>query len=154
MDEIRTELYLHAIFIVDAHKKLIVPKLQDKIYKLIEEAIERLNCSVLAIGGTENHVHLLFDLNPDISIEELLKTVKLSTQTEIRHSLNPSFFWEDGYYVYSIGSEDIEAEKHKIKQEAIKHINLTLAEELQKLRDELQMNETDDLTDINENNFN
>ncbi len=154
MDEIRTELYLHAIFIVDAHKKLIAPKLQDKIYKLIEEAIERLNCSVLAIGGTENHVHLLFDLNPDISTEELLKTVKLSTQTKIRHSLNPSFFWEDGYYVYSVGGAHIESETHSIMQEQIKHKNLTLAEELKKLREDLDMNETDNLTDINENNFN
>jgi len=36
----------------------------------------------------------------------------------------------------------------------IKHQNISLAKELQKLRDDLQMDETNDLTDINENRFN
>ncbi len=152
--EFKIEFYLHAILLTDNHKKLINNKNEDLLYKYVDVALKRHACKLLQIGGTENHVHLVFEMSPEISIDELLKKVKLGSQTELQHKGFRDFFWSDGYYAYTIGAEDIEKERFNIMQQHLFHRDVTLEMELTKLRHELNMEETDELSDINESRMN
>jgi len=152
MDIVHIELWLHAILIVDGHKDLLTA--HKMMYDEIRKCFEKLGCEVEEIGGTKNHVHILFAMSPDISIDELLKRTRLATQTVYQKRRNADFFWENDYLVYSTDTPSLESERNKIIQQPTIHQNITLAEELNKLIKDLKMNETNELTDVNENSFN
>ena len=148
------KFYLHAILIVDDHKKIISPEIKKDIYNYILDSMEKKNSRVFQIGGTPNHIHILFNMIPDMSFDEFLKRIKLDAQTFVQHKHDASFFFEDGYYVFSVGEEDIEKETLYIMQQEAYHCETSLKAELRRYREELGMEISDVLTDLNENSFN
>ena len=85
--QLKTELWLHAILIVSDHKNLIKPEFEGKVYTLIGEAMKTQDSRLEIAGGTENHVHILFEATPEISTDELLKKVNAHRQERIRIDL-------------------------------------------------------------------
>jgi len=152
--ELKVEIYVHTIIMADQNRNLIPKSKRDSLYLHLKNALNKHECKLLEIGGTENHVHLLHELNPSISTDELLKKVKLSSQFEMHLEGSNRFFWDEGYYVYTISKSDIESQAKEIKRQAIYHHKITLEEELAKIRTEMGMELSDDLTDLNENSFN
>jgi putative transposase len=55
---------------------LIIPSIEEMIYKKIEEEFKSQNCFISIVNGMPDHVHALFMLNPRISISDTLKHVK------------------------------------------------------------------------------
>jgi len=104
------------------------------VYKCIMDSFENLGCRVQGINGTENHVHVIYHANLNISLDELLKKVKLSSQFEIRKKHNQCFSWEEGLFVYTTCKKDLFTEKLMLKQEGFKHEMISLEEELYYLR--------------------
>jgi putative transposase len=148
------KFYLHAILIVDGQKELIRPEIKDELYDYILDSMEKKNSRVFQIGGTPNHIHILFNMIPDMSFDEFLKRIKLDAQTFVQHNHDSTFFFDDGYYVFSVGEEDIEKETLYIMQQEAYHREKSLKAELRRYREELGMETTDILTDLNENSFN
>ncbi len=64
----------------------------------------RLNAEVLAIGGVEDHVHLLLRLPATLSLSELLKQLKGTSAHLVTHQLAPGAFfkWQGGYAAFSV----------------------------------------------------
>jgi len=64
----------------------------------------RLNAEVLAIGGVEDHVHLLLRLPATLSLSELLKQLKGTSAHLVTHQLAPDAFfkWQGGYAAFSV----------------------------------------------------
>lgn len=150
----KSELWLHTIFPVEGYEDLLLPSFQKEVYELIRGSVVRQGCELYSIGGTTNHVHFIVGMNLDLSVDMLLKKVKLSSQTDIRHRFDADFLWEEGYYAFSIGADELDDERVSIDNELTKHKYLTLEQELEELREDLSMEESDDLTDISEILFN
>ncbi len=61
-------------------------------------------CQVCAINGVMNHVHILFLLNPNFSVKDILKNIK----GESSHWINQEdysrskFAWQTGYGAFSV----------------------------------------------------
>jgi REP element-mobilizing transposase RayT len=145
-------VYFHTIFCTSGHLKLIEDK--DKMQELLHEVFQFYNCELFEAISTPDHVHLLHSANPEMCADELLKKIKLAVQTKYQRLVNPNFFWEPGYYVLSVGGNLLEAERVRILEQPIYHKRISLDSELKKYRDELHMEESDDLTDLDEHRFN
>lgn len=152
MEFLHIEIWVHAILVVDGHRDLITSP--DLMYNEIRECFKKYDCEVEEIGGTKNHVHILFAMSPEISIDELMKRTRLATQSVYQKRRNTNFFWQNDYYVYSTDTPSLEKERLLILQQPVFHKNTTLEQELQKIIADLGMTETDDIADINENSFN
>ena len=148
------ECYMHAILIIDQQKDLITPGNKEALHLNIKMALKKKNCELFAIGGTSNHIHFICSMNLEMSLDELMKKLKLSTQMEMQLDGNKDFFWEDGYYAYTISKGRIKEESEAIQRQPIFHRNICLKDELEQIRIEMSLEESDDLTDINENSFN
>jgi REP element-mobilizing transposase RayT len=145
-------VYFHTIFCTSGHLNLIDD--QDKMQELLLEVLQFYNCELFESVSTPNHVHLLHSANPEMCADELLKKIKLAVQTKYQREVNHNFFWEPGYYVFSVGGNSLEAERVRILEQPILHKRISLDSELKKFRDELQLDEIDDLTDLDEHRFN
>ncbi len=81
-----------------------------------------------AIGGTTNHVHLLLEPPPTISVEEMvLKIQATSAEWMNRHVDN--FFWQEGYGGCSISKAHVGRVVKYIQHQEQYHASTTYEEE-------------------------
>ena len=67
-----TQLYVHLIWSTWDRLPLISTKIENKLYSTIAAKCLELKCEPLAIGGTEDHVHVLIRLHPPTAVAELV----------------------------------------------------------------------------------
>ncbi|MEH2390985.1 MAG: transposase [Nostoc sp.] len=61
---------------------------------------------IQAVGGIENHIHLVASIPPRLSISDFVQNIKSSSAYHLNH-LSPSqdlFDWQRGYGVFSIAN--------------------------------------------------
>jgi putative transposase len=65
---------------------------------------QRLKCTVLALNGMPDHVHLVVRAPASLSPAQIVKQVKGVSSTFVRKQLRPddTFSWRDGYFVRSL----------------------------------------------------
>lgn len=84
-----------------------------------------------AIGGVENHVHLLLTLPATITISKAIQLIKGGSSKWI-HETFPSqqnFSWQEGYGAFSVGISGIKRTSEYILNQAIHHKSISFEEE-------------------------
>ena len=71
-----TQVYVQIVFAVKHRQHLIHKSWKDELYKYICGIINGKAQRVYAIGGVEDHIHILVSLKPDMSISELVREIK------------------------------------------------------------------------------
>jgi len=98
--------YAHFIWATWERQHTIDSRVRDLVYPAIITECNKQKCCVEAIGGVEDHVHLIVHLSSIASFSSLMKAVKGSSShlvTEVYPSL--FFKWQGGYGVETISPE-------------------------------------------------
>lgn len=70
-------VYLHAVFSTKHRNPYLAdPAVREEVHAFLGGVSKRLDCPTLAIGGVEDHVHILVRFARTISIMEWIKEVK------------------------------------------------------------------------------
>ena len=98
-----TQISIHAVFAVKARENIITKEWRDDLHKYISGIISDEGAKSLAVGGWKDHVHVLFGLQPVLSISELLKKIKANSSRWIneQHFVEGKFQWQEGYGAFS-----------------------------------------------------
>ena len=82
---------------------------RERLHYYIVQILKNKKCHPYRVNGVEDHIHIVTDLNPDISLSSLVKDIKLATTDFIKkeklfHGFNG---WQEGYgaFTYSIDSK-------------------------------------------------
>ena len=88
----------------------------------------------LTIGGTDDHVHILFSLGRTIEVVELVEKVKTKSSKWIKTKGREfdNFHWQRGYGAFSIGQSQVTSLKRYIARQRIHHQRVTFQEEYRK----------------------
>jgi putative transposase len=88
----------------------------------------------LIIGGTDDHVHILFSLGRTIEVAELVKEVKAESSKWIKTKGQEfeRFYWQRGYGAFSIGQSQVGSLKQYISEQRIHHQRITFQDEYRK----------------------
>lgn len=125
------QIYIHVVFAVKFRAAVIDKKWRAELFTVIGNIINASKCKPILVNGVENHVHCLIGLKPNISVSELMKTVKAKSSKYINSSLLTTnrFEWQEGYGVFSIDEARINETYKYIENQEEHHKNLTLEEE-------------------------
>jgi REP element-mobilizing transposase RayT len=92
-----------------------------ELYRYIRGVIKNKNCKLYRISGVEDHIHILTDLHPSISLSDYVKDIKVASSTWLKGHRKFSDFksWQDGYgaFTYSIREKDTLIEYIKNQKE-------------------------------------
>jgi REP element-mobilizing transposase RayT len=84
---------------------------QDDLYKYICGVIKNKKCKPLQVNGIDDHIHIMSDLHPSLSLSDYVKSIKISSSIGMKESGNfPEFeHWQGGYgaFTYSIREKDM-----------------------------------------------
>jgi len=133
MRDALVEIYLHCIWGTWDRLPLICSDNQKEVYSSIIEQCEKFNCSVIALGGMPDHIHLLIRFPATITVADLIKSVKGSTSHLITHQVNSQEFfkWQGSYAAFSVSKKKILGLKSYIVHQEDHHSNNTLIPELE-----------------------
>ncbi|WP_341730804.1 IS200/IS605 family transposase [Microcoleus sp. EPA2] len=130
-------LYYHLVWATKERQPLIHPQRETELYNYIIGKADTLNCIVHAIGGTENHIHLIVSIPPTQSIAEFVKNIKGSSSHYLNQTLqNPNRFgWQEGYGVFSLGQTQIEQAVAYVINQKQHHLRNTVNSHLEQITD-------------------
>ncbi len=78
-----TKIWIHGVFRTKDDSILIRSDFEFQLHQNIKDQLENeMGCGVRIINGTENHIHLLFLLNPNYSIKDIFKQIKGESSPE------------------------------------------------------------------------
>jgi len=81
-----------------------------------------------AIGGTENHVHILLALPPRRNLVDVIRDLKANSSRFMKTQA-PDFAWQDGYSAISVSPSQIGAVKTYIARQPEHHRSRTFDDE-------------------------
>lgn len=99
----------HLVFTTYCREKTITPAYAPDLYRYIWGITRNQGCKLYRIGGVEDHIHMLIDLNPMISLSGFIKEIKRCSNLWIKDNKEkyPVFKgWARGYYGFSVNYRD------------------------------------------------
>jgi len=121
-----SQLNIHCVFTVKGRENILADHFRDDLFRYIYGILKNDNVFPLAVGGWKDHVHVFFELKPDLKISDLMRMVKATSSKWINEQgfLKGKFNWQEGYgaFSYSRSQRDnvinyiINQEKHHSKR--------------------------------------
>ena len=111
-------IYYHLVWATKGRQNLITLQRETSLYKYIVGKADSLDCIIHAIGGTENHIHLVASIPPNLAISDFVKKIKGSSAHQFNIESPPDvekFSWQGGYGIFSLGSKQL--------NEAVAYVN-------------------------------
>ena len=115
-----TQIYIHVVFAVQARESLIKAEWKEELFKYIAGILNNQKTKLIAIGGVEDHIHILFGMNPTIALSDLVREVKASSSKFINEEkfVRGKFYWQEGFGAFSYSRSQIDAvAKYILNQE-------------------------------------
>ncbi len=122
---------VHFAFSTKNRRRLIEPEIETELYPFLGGVFKDCDCPALAIGGTEDHLHILCRLAKTVSQAEIMEEAKTRSSKWIK-SKGPQyqkFYWQAGYGAFSIGQSQADVVKRYIARQKQHHKKVTFQEE-------------------------
>ncbi len=129
-----TQLYVHIVWATWDRLPLITEDIEPRLYAAIAAKCRTLKCEPLAIGGIEEHVHLLARLHTTVAIATLVKEVKGSSSHLVTHEIAPRKFfkWQGAYGAFTLRKSEVPQVKAYILNQKQHHAENNVYDEWEK----------------------
>lgn len=116
--------YYHVVWATENRHPLITADRESELYGYIIGKADYLGCIIHAIGGVEDHIHLVVSIPPKLSVAEFVKNIKGSSAYHLNHTPSASnlgFSWQHGYGVLTLGGKQLEDAKAYVNRQKEHH---------------------------------
>jgi putative transposase len=108
MSRAYTNLLTHLVFGTKYRQPLITPDIKPELHAYLGGLVRELGGKAYAIGGIEDHVHLLVSLPPKVSISDAIKFIKANSTGWVKSKFCASnYAWQGGYGAFSVGKKAV-----------------------------------------------
>jgi len=98
---------IHISFSTKGRRQHIPPQVQPELWNFIGKVAADRGVEVLAVGGIEDHVHIVIDLPPTLALAKAVQTIKAVSSKWMRDKNHKAFTWQDGYGAVSVGQSQL-----------------------------------------------
>lgn len=130
-----TQLYLHCVWAVWDRLPLITPQIETVLYPAIIEKCRELKSEVIAIGGIEDHTHVLVRFHTTVSVADLVKGMKGSSSHLMTHKVlgaDDFFKWQGAYGAFTVSKRHVKIVTEYIVNQKKHHAEKSLWDEFEK----------------------
>jgi|SRR6185437_5696877 len=105
-----SSLLFHCVFATKDRRPMIVPDLQARLWAYIGGIAREHGMKALAVGGTEDHLHVLLSLPANLDMARAMRVIKSGSSRWMHETAGqPEFAWQEGYGAFSIGRSQVAA---------------------------------------------
>ena len=130
-DAVVVQIFMHIIFATKGRRPLIVPELQGEMWDCLTGIATQNGMEAFAIGGTENHVHILTSQDVNLSVDQVIELYKTGSVAWANDEVFPAkdFAWQENCAAFSVSAEDIPRVSRFIHRQATYHKRITFERE-------------------------
>ena len=136
MPQSLSKIYVHLVFSTKGRTETIPKTHLAEVHAYVAEIFNNHGCPAIQVGGTANHIHILFLLGKQANLSEIVRTVKSSTTRWINEKNNNpfhKFFGQEGYGAFSVSNSHVDAVINYIKGQEEHHKKVTFQDEFRKI---------------------
>ena len=124
--------HIHLVFSTKDRRNFISKELQPLLWAYIAGICKNHEMIAVAIGGTENHVHILFHLSPKLALAKAVQLLKGNSSKWIGEQ-GIEFAWQEGYGAFSVSSSNLDQVAVYIRNQEAHHRKFSFEEEFRAL---------------------
>ena len=118
-------LHVHLVFVAKYRRKVFTKEILDDMRGILESVCTDFEAQLVEFDGEDDHVHLLVNYPPKVSISKLVNSLKGVSSRMIRQKNYPSIkqklwggaLWSPSYFAGSCGGAPIEIIRQYIEQQ-------------------------------------
>jgi REP element-mobilizing transposase RayT len=122
---------LHVVIGTYQQKNFLTADVRSQLSTYLSAVAKSKGTIIIALGGTENHIHFLLALPSKLSIESAIIPLKKSATIWLRQNfeLLRSFSWASGFAAFSIGRSQLDSTLLYIQNQEQYHWKRSFQEE-------------------------
>jgi putative transposase len=117
MSHTYTSIYMHCVFSTKERRPLISATRAAELYAYLGGIARSEGLTLIAAGGTANHVHLLLVLSATCSLAHAVQKLKGGSS----RWMGSAFSWQEGYGAFSVSASQLAIVKHYIQNQEEHH---------------------------------
>ncbi|HEY5611044.1 MAG TPA: IS200/IS605 family transposase [Thermoanaerobaculia bacterium] len=126
-----TSLLTHAVWSTRSREPLLDPDLEARLYPYLGGIVRQLGGKSYCVNGSTDHIHILFEVPPKISVAECIGKIKGSSSKWIHESMPErfDFAWQRGYGSFSVSKSNLPSVARYIERQKIHHAKVDFESE-------------------------
>jgi putative transposase len=124
--------HIHLVFSTKDRRNAIAKQMQPQLWAYLAGICKNYEMIALEIGGTENHVHILFHLTPKLALAKAVGLLKANSSKWIGDQ-GIKFSWQEGYGAFSVSSSNLDQVKRYIQNQEAHHRKTSFEDEFRAL---------------------
>lgn len=109
---------------------MIARSWRDRLHAYLGGIVKGLGGVPLAVGGTEDHVHVLVGLTSSHRLDYFVRDLKADSSEWVHREIGEKIFaWQKGYGAFTVSPSNIEAVKRYVLNQEHHHRRKTFQEE-------------------------
>jgi len=127
--------HFHIVFATKYRRPVIAKAWRPRLHAYVGGILRSMGVTPLAVGGIEDHIHILCGIPAVMPLAEVPRQVKSRSTRWVRRELGlPAFGWQDGYGAFAVDRRGLRIlvayiarqEEHHLKQSSIDEFNAML----------------------------
>lgn len=118
-------LQAHIVLVTKFMRGAISDQVRDVIFTTAGDVAKRYEFQILDIDGEDDHIHLVVDYPPKLSLSKLVMVLKANTAKKLREQrfeevesvLWGNHFWSPSYFVSSTGGASLERVRRYVQDQ-------------------------------------
>lgn len=119
---------MHVVFSTKQRRKIIPTAVQERLWSYTAAICQKRDIFVHAIGGTENHIHLLLQFPSMLLVPKAINAIKVNSSGWMS-GFGPSFAWQKGYGAFSVSKSNVATVVRYIQNQERHHKKMTFEQE-------------------------
>ena len=126
-----TSSLYHCAFSTKDRRPCITADLQSRLWPYLGGIARDNRMTALAVGGVEDHAHILLSLPSTMAVAKALQLLKCGSSLWVHQTFpaQTDFGWQEGYGAFSLGISQLEETKRYIESQAEHHRKTTFQDE-------------------------
>jgi len=116
-----TDLEVHLVFVTKYRRKFLTPVALERLSEVFKDTARKMDFEVLEVNGEADHVHLLVEYPPKMSVSKLVNHLKgVSSRTlraEMEIETPENHLWSPLYFASSCGGASLDKIKDYIQNQ-------------------------------------
>jgi putative transposase len=130
MPHTHTNLLTHVIFGTKDRMPLIPSEFKSQLHAYMGGIVREHGGKAYVINGTNDHVHLLVNLPPAVSLSDAVRVIKTNSSRWMKEQKSASKFgWQPGYAAFSVSQSNVKAVAAYIERQEEHHRKISFHDE-------------------------
>ncbi len=124
--------HTHLVFSTKDRRNIIEKVWQPRLWPYFAGICKNNHMVALAVGGTENHVHILLHLPPKLALAKAVLLLKTNSSKWMGEH-GKAFSWQEGYGAFSVSALNLDQVIRHIENQEAHHRKTSFEDEFRAL---------------------